>query len=56
LDEATAIVVQGSLAEVVGKGKVHFYNAQRQPKEGEPDYEALPQGAKYDLAKRAKVD
>lgn len=56
LDEATAIVVRGSVAEVVGKGKVHFYDAKRPIKEGEPDYEAFPQGAKYDLAKRAKTD
>lgn len=56
LDEATAIVVKGSVAEVVGKGKVYFYNTKRVPKDGEPDYEAFSQGAKYDLAKRANVD
>lgn len=55
LDEATAIVVQGSTAEVVGKGKVHFYDYKRPIKAGEPDYEAFAQGTTYDLAKRMKI-
>jgi cyanophycinase len=56
LDEATAIVVTGSTAEVLGKGKVHFYDRRKPVKEGEPDYEAFPAGAKYDLIKRAKIE
>lgn len=55
IDEATAIVVKGSTAEVLGKGKVHFYDAKRSVKAGDPDYEAFAAGAKYDLAKRAKI-
>ena len=53
LDEATAIVVQKSKAEVVGNGKVFFYDSQRPVVADEPDYVALPSGSSYDLAKRA---
>jgi cyanophycinase len=53
LDEATAIVVQKSRAEVVGNGKVFFYDSQRPVVADEPDYVALPKGSSYDLAKRA---
>jgi cyanophycinase len=55
LDESTAIVVHGSTAEVLGQGKVHFYDRRKPVKNGEPDYEAFPAGVKYDLAKRAKI-
>ncbi len=53
LDEMTAIVVQKSKAEVVGNGKVFFYDSQRPVIGDEPDYVALPNGSSYDLAKRA---
>ena len=56
LDESTAIVVQGSTAEILGKGKVHFYDRKKPVKDGERDYEAFPAGTKYDLAKRAKFE
>jgi cyanophycinase len=56
IDEATAIVVTGSTAEILGKGKVHFYDRRKPVKDGEPDYEAYPAGVKYDLAKRAKIE
>jgi cyanophycinase len=52
LDEATAIVVKGHTAEVIGKGKVHFYDANRKVEKGEPDYEALLEGGRYDLKTR----
>ncbi|QEL19479.1 cyanophycinase [Limnoglobus roseus] len=55
LDEATAIVVQGSTAEILGKGKVHFYDAKRKVKDGDPDFEAFPAGVKYDLQNRTKL-
>ncbi len=56
LDEATAIVVQGSTAEILGRGKVHFYDRRKPVKEGELDYEAFPAGVRYDLVKRAKIE
>ncbi|OWK46880.1 cyanophycinase [Fimbriiglobus ruber] len=56
LDEATAIVVRGSQAEILGKGKVHFYDRRKPVKDGEPDYEAFPAGTKYDLVKRKVIE
>ncbi len=55
LDEATAIVVQGTTAEVLGRGKVHFYDTKKPRKEGEPDFDAYPAGTKYDLKTRAVI-
>ncbi|MBI1831687.1 MAG: cyanophycinase [Planctomycetes bacterium] len=52
IDEATAIVVQGSTAEVLGKGKVHFYDAKRKFEKGNPDYEAISAGGGYELKER----
>jgi cyanophycinase len=54
LDEATALVVQGHVAEVMGKGHAHFYDRTRPAEEGKPDYEALKAGDRYDL-KACKV-
>ena len=56
LDEATAIIVQGSTAEILGKGQVHFYDRKKPVKPGEPDYDAFPDGVKYDLVKRKKLE
>src|SRR5437763_5855947 len=52
LDEATAIVVQGHVADVMGRGRVHFYDRRKPVVEGQPDYEALSDGGKYDLKER----
>jgi cyanophycinase len=56
LDEGTALVVRGSTAEVLGKGKVHFYDRRKPVRAGGPDYDAYPAGVTYDLVKRAKVE
>ena len=52
LDEATAIVVKGSVADVVGRGKAHFYDRDLPVYPGHPDYTALRAGSKYDLGER----
>ncbi|MDA7977988.1 MAG: cyanophycinase [Pirellulales bacterium] len=52
LDEATAIVVQKSNAEVVGRGRAHFYNRELPVYPDKPDFIALPDGSSYDLAER----
>lgn len=52
IDEATAIIVKKSLAKVVGRGRVHFYDRNIPVVDGKPDFVALPQGSEYDLAKR----
>jgi cyanophycinase len=55
LDEGTAIVVRDSEAEVVGKGKAHFYDRRMPVYPDRPDYLALPAGAAFDLAERKVV-
>ena len=55
LDEATAIIVQKSEAEVVGRGRVYFYDRRLPVVADKPDYIALPAGSKFDLAKRVVV-
>ena len=51
IDESTAILVTKSRAEVVGRGRVFFYDRGR-PQNEEEDYVALPAGSFYDLANR----
>lgn len=55
IDETTALVVEGSVAEVVGRGAVHFYDRRKPVVEGEPDHESLPAGERYDLVARERV-
>ncbi len=55
IDEATAIVVTGSIAEVIGKTKVGFYDYSNGPPQGETDYVEVPTGEKYDLKARKLV-
>jgi len=69
LDEATAIVVTGTTAEVLCKSdmvrtwlgswprsrRVGFYDTTKKP-DGDKDYEELKHGDKYDLKKRAKIE
>ena len=52
LDEATAIIVQKSKADVIGKGRVFFYDRKRSVEADQPDYIALPADSSYDLASR----
>jgi cyanophycinase len=52
IDEATAIVVQGQTAEVLGAGQAHFYDYRTPPAACEPDFAAVRAGRKYDLVER----
>jgi cyanophycinase len=52
IDETTAIVVQKSKAEVVGRGRVHFYDRNQPVYPDKPDYIALPAGSEFDLVER----
>jgi cyanophycinase len=55
IDEGTAIIVTGHIAEVIGKSKVAFYDYRAGPPKGETDYTAVSAGGKYDLqVRRAK--
>lgn len=52
IDESTALVVQGHIGEILGRGKVYFYDRQRTRTQDKPDYEAIGAGSRYDLKAR----
>lgn len=56
VDESTALVVQGRTAEVMGKGQVHFYNRRKAVTDGEPDYESVESGKRYNLVERKLIE
>jgi cyanophycinase len=56
LDEATALVVTGHEAAVMGNGAAHFYDAGKPAEEGKPDYEAVQAGGRYDLKARKVLE
>jgi cyanophycinase len=49
VDEGTVIVVQGSVLEVVGRGKVAIYDRRKPVTAGAKDYEELTAGTRYNL-------
>ncbi len=51
LDESTALIVRGHVAEVTGKGTAHFYDY-RMPPQGMADFTPVRAGDKYDLKER----
>ncbi len=55
IDEGTALVVHGHVGEIMGRGKVYFYDRRKSvPTEGD-DYEAVESGGRYDLKARKVV-
>src|SRR5207248_7151399 len=52
IDETTALIVQGHVAEVVGRNQVHFYDRRKPVEDGKPDYEVVKAGGRYDLKAR----
>jgi cyanophycinase len=54
IDEATAIVVKGSVAEVIGRSKVGFYDWSKGKPPGDQDYIEVKTGESFDLVRRAK--
>ncbi len=55
LDEATAIVVRGSVAEVMGRGETHFYDWRGGAPKGDKDHVSLKAGRKYDVKVRKLI-
>jgi cyanophycinase len=55
IDEGTALIVQKSIAQVVGRGQVYFYDRQQPLHPDRPDYISLPGGSSFDLAARRAV-
>lgn len=56
LDETTAIIVQGQVAEVMGKSRAHFYDARYWPSDELPICVSLDSGKRYDLVERKALD
>jgi cyanophycinase len=56
IDETTALIVRGSVAEVVGKHHVHVFDTRRPTPDGRPGQVALPEGSKYDLVERRVLE
>ena len=50
LDEGTAIVVRGSIAEIIGNGAAHFYDYRPGPPAGEHDFTIAKQGQRDMIA------
>ena len=57
IDEATAVVVQGETAQIMGRGTAHFYDYRNRPATSTdaPDYIAVKSGEKFNLVKREKI-
>lgn len=55
LDEATAIIVTGHTAEVIGPGEVHFYDTTKKRELGAADYDSYKAGTRYDLKARHPI-
>jgi cyanophycinase len=52
IDEATAVIVQGQTAEILGAGQAHFYDYRHGPPACDPDFTAIKAGGRYDLVER----
>jgi cyanophycinase len=52
IDESTALIMRGQIAEVVGRTRACFYDRRQRIQEGKPDYESVAAGGRYDLVQR----
>jgi cyanophycinase len=55
IDEATALVVRGHVAEVMGRNKAQFYDRRKPAAPGKPDFEVVLPGGRYDLKARRAI-
>lgn len=56
IDETTALVVRGSVGEVIGKNHVHVFDTRRKDGDGRPHQETLVDGARYELVERRVME
>jgi cyanophycinase len=58
VDESTALVIQGDVAQVVGEGQVGFFSHaySTDPANADQPYEPLQAGESYDLFARQRID
>src|SRR5262245_54534846 len=52
IDEGTALIVQGSTAQTIGRGSAYFYDYRTGPPPGNADYTITKPGQKYELVER----
>jgi len=56
IDESTAIIIKGTIAEVTGRNVVSFYDRRKPVIEGELDHEIVNPGQFYDMKERRVVE
>ena len=56
IDEATALIVRGTMMEVVGKSQVAVFDRQPNDPDTDPEYEVVKAGQKYDFKQRRLMD
>ena len=56
IDEATALIVEGDVGEVLGNGSVHFYDRQKPLGNGDKDYVSVPSGKSFNLIERELIE
>jgi len=52
IDETTALIVRGTVGEVMGQGQVYFYDRKKPIQKDSPDYDAVKSGGRYDVKER----
>lgn len=52
IDEATALVVHGQTADILGRGNAQFYDYRHAPLPGKADYIVVKPGERFDLVER----
>ena len=52
IDEGTALLVRGEVMEVLGVSRVAVYDRTRPVQKGQPDYQTLTPGGRYNLRTR----
>jgi cyanophycinase len=56
VDEATAVIIQRSVLEVLGRSKVAIFDTTKSPDKAGKDYEELTTGQRYDLRERRRLN
>ncbi|MAG93273.1 MAG: cyanophycinase [Planctomycetaceae bacterium] len=56
IDESTAIVVQKTTADVIGKNDVYFYDGSPGEDSEEPEFTKVVSGKAYDLQRRMRIE
>lgn len=55
IDESTALIVRGTIGEIRGRGRVHFYDRSEEF-DGEKDHFSVGDGGRYELIERRVID